>query len=84
MTKNKCKQTKQLYIVKNYIKNQIIYYDKYISRKEYVNFYNKYNEVYSKLNLMKKEYVLFIELSKNDCTTLKSDISQILNDYKVS
>lgn len=28
--------------------------------------------------------VLFIELSKNDCTTLKSDISQILNDYKVS
>lgn len=33
---------------------------------------------------MKKEYVLFIELSKNDCTTLKSDISQILNDYKVS
>lgn len=76
--KNKTDEYKSLKEYKDYIE-KLLNYDKYISRKEYVNFYNKYNEVYSKLNLMEKEDVLFSWCKKNK--TNYNELKELISFY---
>lgn len=82
--KNESFEFKSLNEYKNNL-NNILIKDEYISKKEYMTFYDANKEIINKLTLMDKEKVLdsWCKNNKTDINTLKNVIDFYLNTEKI-